>query len=425
MRSQIIRNITWLGTASLAVKPFWIFFLVALTPRLLGPQEYGILSATLALAAMAGSFADLGMSQYTLREVARTPNQATTFFSNFFVLRCLLLTAGICITLLAAWLLGYSTEALAAAVFAGLYWSLENLTYYVRIYFRAFETLRPEALLTVLEKVLVIACGSLLLWYTRQAAWTLAGMAAGMALATIANIQGVTRHLAAFRTNVIRLSFLRRAIYAMLPLGVAGLLTVFYTRVDLVMIEAMLGETPAGQYGQAYRVMQALGLIPFVVAYSALFPRLAATFRQGVHAKFQRLVHLGLTGLGGIGIITALLLTWLAPALIHLLAPDPGFKLAGDTLIILGWTFPFTCLNSLLYIALISMNHHRIPLLTLLIATSLNVGLNFLVIPHYGIQGAAFVTVLSEIWITASYCLYYFFFVSWPSEKPGASSPSP
>ncbi|QXD15882.1 flippase [Rhodocaloribacter litoris] len=418
MRSHILKNITWLGAASLAVKPFWIFFLVSLSPRLLGTYEYGVLSAALALATMAGSFSDLGMSQYTLREVARHPEHAGTFFSNFIPLRSTLLFAGILVAVIAAYLMHYTPDGLLAVVFAGFYWSMENLLYYVRVYFRAFEILRVEAISTVLEKAIVIACGTLMLWQTRQATWTLAGMATGMAFVTTVNLVWVARHLAPFRLRAFTFSFLRPTLPAMIPLGIAGFLTVFYTRTDLVMIEVMLGEVPTGQYAQAYRILQALGLIPFVVAYSALFPRLSATYQETNPSAFRRLLYQGLAGLGGTGMLTALALTWLAPFIIHLLVPDPGFAPAIQTLRILAWTFPFTCLSSLFYVAFISMNRHRLPILTLALATLLNIGANVLVIPRYGIDGAALVTVLSEVFITAVYATYYAFFMPWPAYSP-------
>ena len=177
----------WLGIANIAVKPIWFLFVTALCMRVLGVEGYGRMNAALALAAMGANLIDLGMARYTVREVARDRSLAGPYFSNFLVLRGGLSVFAMLVIVAAAWLLGYRGPALLAAVFASLYVFTLELTNYCRSFYEATENLRRQALMLVVEKVLVVAFGAVLLVFTRSAEWTLAGMAVGMILTTALN----------------------------------------------------------------------------------------------------------------------------------------------------------------------------------------------------------------------------------------------
>lgn len=398
---RLLKGVSWLGVANVLVKPIWLLFMTAVCPRLLGVEEYGEMTAALALSAIAISFADLGMTQYSVREVAREPRLASRFFSNFVVLRGGLLVVSLCGGLGVAVLLGYEEAAFWSVVFAGLYWITHNLAVYGYSYLQAFGKLTHEAVLTVAERGVVVLGGLLLLVLMQSAAGTLAGMAGGMALVMIVTLAWVARHFAPLRLRLISLSFVKRSVRRMAPLGVAGLLTVLYLRTDAVMVEAFLGQAAVGQYGQAFRLLEALSLLPAIVAQRALFPRLSASHHQGDDAGFVDLLRKGLVGLLLASIVIAATVGLLAPWLVRLLVGDASFDAAGEVLRVLCWTFPFTCAKDLLYVAFIATNEHRLPIIGLGLAVLLNVGLNMGAIPLFGITGAAVMTVLSEVFIVA------------------------
>lgn len=406
MYRKILKNLTWISTASLLVKPAWLLFLVSVTPRLLGAHEYGILTAALALVAVTTSFADVGMAQYSLREIARHPQRASRHFTNFMLLRAVLLILGAVLSLLLARGLGYTADALLAVAFGALYWTTLNVSQYCATFYRAFEELHHEAVVMVIDKVLVIGLSFWLLWETRQASWTLAGMALGSTLTMFANVGWVLRRFAAFRRRLISPAFLRRSLRPMLAIGLAGFLTMVYLRTDAVMIEALLGETEAGQYGQAFRLLEALSLLP-VLVQSALFPRLSALYHEQNYPAFSSLLRLGLGGLFVGGLVVTIPLSVFAPSLITLLVPDPAFAPSAGVLSILAWTFPLTCVQNLLFSALLAADRQRVPVYALFAAALFNLGLNAAAIPTYGIEGAALITVASELLIVAFYLAYF------------------
>lgn len=406
-RVGLLANISWLSAANAVAKPLWFLFITAACMRLLGVEEFGVLTAALSLTMIAAGFVDLGMGQYTVREVSRTLDKASLYFSNFMALRVgnsLLAGVG---ALIVAMLLNYRGSELLAVCFAATYALTLNLTNYCRSVYQAFENLRQEAIMLIVEKALVIGGGLLLLIATRTAAWTLAGMALGMTVTTGVNILCIDRRFAKMRSSLVSRRFLRKSIKIMLPFGLAGLFTVIYYRVDMVMIEAMLGIIPTGQYGAAYRILEALHILPTIVGLAAIYPRLARLHNDGAHADFSRLLRNGLLGLIGVSLLVSLALAALSGVVIRLLDPDPAYAPAADALRILVWTFPFACSKTLLYSALICMDRQRLAAIALGFAVLFNVALNAFMIPSQGIHGAAIATILTEVLLTGIFWMYY------------------
>lgn len=404
---SMLRNISWLGVANGLVKPVWFIFITAVCMRLLGVREYGVMAAAMSLGMIAAAFIDLGMTQYTIREVSREPSRASRFFSNFLALRLANASAAWAAAICAGLLLGYEGLSLVAVVFAGAYALALNLTNYCRSIYRAFEDLRQEAVMLILEKFLVVALGLVLLITTRLAAWTLAGMAVGMVLATGANAWWIDRRFATLSARLLSWKFLRESLVVMVPFGLAGVFTVVYYRVDMVMIEAFLGEAPTGQYGAAFRILEGLNVLPAIVSLAAVYPRLAKLHHAASFGRFNSLLSRSLLGTVAVSLLVTVGLFYLASPIIRLLDPDPAYGPAADALRILVWSFPFLCANMLLYAALISMEAQRFVSAALGTAVVVNVGLNFYLIPAYGIMGAAVATIIPEVVLLGVYgCRY-------------------
>jgi O-antigen/teichoic acid export membrane protein len=404
---SLLRNITWLGAANLVVKPIWFLFITAACMRVLGVEQYGVLTASLALAMIAASFIDVGMSRYTVRAVARDRSEAPFFLANFYSLRAVLGILASAIALIVAYPLGYRGTAFVAVGCAVVYAVSLNVSNYCRAFYQAFEDLRREALMLYLEKILVVGFGAACLFTWRSATATLAGMAGGMVLTSAAHFVMTTRSIAPFRPSLIEPTFIRAKFFEMLPFGAAGVLTVIYYRVDLVMVESMLGDLPAGQYGAAYRILEALNVLPAVIGLAALHPRMSRLQAARDWTGYRRVFRTGLLGLPAIAVVVAIGLSGFAESLIAVLSPDPSFGKSAETLRILVWTFPLICANLIVYLGLLTADDERFVALMLIAVVVFNIVANLFAIPALGVDGAAVTTVASEVLLLIIYALRY------------------
>ena len=404
---SLLSNISWLGFANAAVKPLWFAFVTFFCMRLLGVEGYGVMNASLSLAMLAAAFTDLGMTQYTTREIARDRSSATSLFSNFLALRLVNVSLAWAAAVGAGVALGYRGSALLALVFAGAYVLSLQVANYCKGIYRGFEDLRLESVLLFVEKALVIGGGMLFLFVTSAAHWTLAGMAAGMLVTTLISIAWIRRHLVPLALKELDLTFTRSALANAIPFGLAGFFIAFFFRIDMVMVEAILGLESAGQYGAAFRIFEALNVLPTVVSLAAVYPRLSHLQHRGEYKAFSKLLRRTSIGLLALSTVITVAVFASAQAIIHLLDPDPLYAPAAGALQILAWRFPLFCIITLLYSALMTLDDQRFVAKLVAGGVLASIVLNFVLIPRMGIDGAAIATVCAEFLMFLGYVLRY------------------
>jgi O-antigen/teichoic acid export membrane protein len=160
---------------------------------------------------------------------------------------------------------------------------------------------------------------------------------------------------------------------------------------DIFLIAAVLGRTEVGLYGAAYKpvlfVVTALGLfyVSFLSAYSASEPgRGTQLFRRSM------LMSAGAT------VPLALVLSLGAGVAVSLVYGEPYAPAAGP-LSILIWTVPILAVSGAYSNALIAGDSQRTLMRNNVAGATFNVLANLIVVPLAGIEGAAVVTVLSEL----------------------------
>ncbi len=409
---ELIRSVSWLGAANVVVKPLWFFFMTVMCARTLGASGYGIMTTAISLGGLGSLLTDLGTSRFSVREVSRDRSQASTYFSNFLALRLGLSLAAFGATMAWGSAIGYSGSTFIALVFASIYSLMLSLTDYSRSFFQSFQRLDLDGLSIVLEKLLVVGIGAAVLMRSQDVAWTLAGMALGMTMTAWLSMYWVSHKFAHFQRSIITWAFVRQKLFLALPLGLTGTFAAIYYRTDTVMIAAYLGDIPAGQYGLAFRVMDALNLLPVIVSFSVLFPRLSHAWHAGLGFEFRRLILIGLAGLALSSLLLAALLATFAADIVPALTADPSYDPAISALRILAWTYPFNCLHSLLSVTLVAVDELRYLAWATFLSVVLNIGLNVYLIPGMGIDGAAYTTMLSAAFLLVAYgwrCVKYIY----------------
>lgn len=163
---------------------------------------------------------------------------------------------------------------------------------------------------------------------------------------------------------------------------------------DSVLLGLLVGSTAVGWYNAAYRPITALLSLP-VSYFLGLFPVLSRTFRDNP-AEFQSLIGRSLHWLGIFALPVALGgMVWAKPAITFLF----GSEYAGAVLPfqVLAWSAALVILRGTFRQALNAAGRQDLDLRCAVAATLLNVTANLLLIPYFGIVGAAVATLLSEV----------------------------
>jgi O-antigen/teichoic acid export membrane protein len=180
------------------------------------------------------------------------------------------------------------------------------------------------------------------------------------------------------------------------PLGAAALLSALYFRIDVYFIQQWHGFQPVGGYNAAFRLVEALRLLPAAV--------MAVTFPLLVQARDTRLVRTIGGGLGFAGLALAAVCALGANIIVPLIY-GASYAYAAPAFAVLSLALPLFFLNYALTHQVIGWDRQRAYLVIVVLALTGNIAANLLLVPSRGIVGAAIATVLTEIIVTAG-CVY-------------------
>ena len=178
-----------------------------------------------------------------------------------------------------------------------------------------------------------------------------------------------------------------------LPLFLATTFGVIYTKIDIVMLERMVGEAAAGIYGQGHQAFDVMLLLPGLIG-TALFPAMARygmqdtddTVRLGERAlRFMMIAVLPLT----------LLITFTAGPIIHWFDKDIRWNDAIPVMRIVIWGLPLMAAATVFNRLLITADKEKVFVTIGLVSMLANISLNWFLIPAYSYFGASVATIAS------------------------------
>lgn len=367
---------------------------VALASRYLGLAEYGALTTAMAFAATFTVLTDLGVSTVAIREIARNPEEERDVLGAVLVAGAV---AGVFAALLAV-----------GAMFVA-YPGAENL-----------EVRQGIAILLV-QLVVAPVVGVARAHYTAvQRGWWLALGEVGLAVAMVAAtavvviadwgfiaavvavasgyaVQALVMGALVVRDRVLVFRARRETVWRLLKLAlpIAGMLVAnyLYFRLDLLLLSWLKDDEAVGLYGLAYRVIEALMIVPSYLML-ALFPEIA----RGTENR-ERLSQLITPALGAMAALAlpVVALTAIFADQIVLIIGSEEFADAAPALRILMLALGISYLNGVYGNALVAVGRQKWLFWLTLLVLGANIALNLVLIPPYGVEGAAWAVVLTEL----------------------------
>ena len=175
-------------------------------------------------------------------------------------------------------------------------------------------------------------------------------------------------------------------------------------KIDQVMIKVMLDSEAVGQYAAAVKLSEAWYFIPMVIA-SSLFPAIINSKKQSevlYYARLQKLYDLMIW----MAIAIAVPMTFISGWVVDLLY-GAQYNEAASVLMIHIWASIFVFLGVASSKWLIIENLQGYAMINTIIGAITNILLNLLLINYFGIEGAAWATLISYF-IAAYLCLSFF-----------------
>lgn len=372
---------------SMGVSLFAAFYIA----RTLGPQNFGELSYATSLISLLAFFSALASSTVITRDLVRAPKDETKVLGTSAIISF----AGTITTILLV--IGIS-----------LLLPHDNLSIYVLIILCAGQLFTPlqvsQNLFFATAQTKNISIGQFIVHITISLAKVLA-MIQGQGVLVLASILFAEQLLSAFIFTLLYIkqsnfspfnwhfdsSYAKAIILDSLPYAIIVMASTASARIDQVFIKHYLDTAAVGIYSIAVQLTEIWQVLPQMLL-AAIYPALVNA--KGNSGHYAKRIYLMTGFIGLYGLSAATITTLFAPYLIPLLYGE-AFLQSINLVQIYIWSLPGIILGFMVTNILITENLRRVQLVTGLIPMFINIGLNFLWIPTYGAQGAAWATVAS------------------------------
>lgn len=360
--------------------------------RYLGPEQFGVYSYAAAFVALFSTIARLGLDGIVVRDLVNHPQERDVYLGTAFWLK--LIGAFVTLGLLAIAVQFTSNDATTNLyifiIASGLifqsfdvvdfHFQSKVLSKYVSI-----AKLVQLALSSIL-KLYFIFIQADLFWFVLVSLVDQITLALSLAFAYWRQKIGsffLSFNLGAAKT-MLRNSW---------PLILSGIAISLYMRIDQVMIKEMLGEKEVGLYSAAARLSEAWYFVPGIITAS-FFPAIVNAKKISQDLYYSRLQRL-YTFLMWMAVAVAVPMTFISEWLVTLLY-GVAFKEAGQVLMIHIWAGVFVSFGVASGSWYTTENLQRYALYRTLAGAVINIVLNLILIPRYGLVGAAISTVIAQ-----------------------------
>lgn len=408
---RILKNFLSLLSAGI-VTSLLSFVAIIYLARVLGPGDFGKINFAIAIVVYLTLIANLGLPLLGTREIARKREKIRDYLGSIVTLRLCLALFGFGLLLLMAFLLNKPLEIKYLIILYGLGIIPSALT--------------PDWAFQGVEKMEYIGIGHILasgiylglvLWFVKSSkqlllvpCFQVVGnlLAAGLLLSILVKNFGKPK----FRFNLI---FWRSLIRQSIPIGFTLIMIRIYYGVDTIMLGFMKSDKDVGYYNAAYKIIMLLFLV--IGAYcSAIYPVISNYYKTSLNSLKQLLeitTKLMISALLPLAIGG----TIIAKSIMRLLY-GAGYDNGIVALQILLWVLAIMSINVAQAWGLLGCDRQKQFLMGAVAITLSNIILNFMLIPPFGLIGAAIATVSAEGIACVIYRIQFQKIIKIPFAKP-------
>lgn len=391
-RLRVLKHSSYLMVARifarLASLPFFIY-----AAGKLGPGLFGILMFVVATIEILNSLSNLGIQRYGARAIVRKDLDISHLAGILLFLRLFFAVILVSLTLIPLFYISPGSPktqvillGLVAVVVSAPIQTTETI-------FTGSESFGASALLQVLGRVIYLVLGFLVLGIGLSVVavmWAFViSIAVESALRVIYSVKTVTNFSMSFsREEVVQV------LRGIMPFALTAIASLVYYRADTIFLEFLKGDEAVGIYGAAYSFFSFVVWIPVVMS-RVLLPGVTGRY----HRDKASGEHLGWFWyrLSGMVSIPAIFIgTILAGPVIRKLMPI-SYVDAIPTLEILLWSMPSLMMVTVGFIILTVADLELKAAHTTLSTAVIIVILDLVLIPAFGVIGAAFAMVISTV----------------------------
>lgn len=369
------------------------FFVTVLVTRYLGPENYGMLSYAISFAGLFGFIAGLGLDQVLYRDLIKDKENENALLGSSLLLRLVSGSIAALLAILGALIVGENGISLwLIIIVSGAYvFQAFNVINYA---FQARVHSKFPSVSTIIVVTILAALKLLVLYYHKGIYYFAAIYTLEPLLYGILFLYFYKRQYSSPRKWTFDRNLATSMVIASSPLILSAVFVSIYSRIDQILIKHLIDVTSVGIYDAAVRVAELWYFIPGIIM-SSLFPSIVNSYHSDKKLYAKRMAHL--TGLLlGLSFVIAIIVAFFARPIMNLIFGSE-FVSGYRVLQLYVWSGLGVSLGTILNQYLVIEKLTKVILYASIVGMAINVILNLLLIPRYGISGSAFATLVSYI----------------------------
>ncbi|MHB9074081.1 MAG: flippase [Desulfobaccales bacterium] len=365
------------------------FAISAIFARILGAETFGIYTFLLAAVTLGSELSDLGTSQFFMREAAVHPDQEPSILAESLSIR---LVAGLATTGIAAgalWFMGWGNLLLKVFWLASPIILLKGVVTVFASSFRVHQRGWIGEIALAVRASLVIVCAGI--FYSvmdlkiavglQSASWLLALL---LTLGLFLKERPIMLRVQPARVwATLRTSF---------PYALAGIFIFIMVRIDTFMLSKMRGFEEVGLYASAYTIVEGLKLVSVAFGLT-LYPLMSVAYAAD-KSSMTYYYQIGLRWALRLSLGMSLGLMVTAPQVIDVFF-GPEYVQAAPAMIVLAGSVVWWYLSDVICFAYRARGMQLFDAKVVGVCAVFNIVANYLVIPRWGIMGAAWSSLIT------------------------------
>ncbi|MFH1867225.1 MAG: flippase [Patescibacteria group bacterium] len=389
-KQTIAKNTLWLGFGQITSRLIRAIIIIY-AARVLGAEGYGIFSYTLSLAAFFTIFVDIGINQITTRESSKNQQLRKNYLATTLVIKLILVSLTAFLIAFIAPLFATIEESKSLLLLVAILIAFESLRDYGYAVVRSIEKMQIEASINILINGGVVALGLTALFFKPSIELLILSFVIGTGIGTTSLFWIIRHQLKAIFTN-FSTSLIKPLARSSWPFAVMAAMAAITINADIIILGWLRTPAEIGWYAAAQKPVQLLYLLPSLVAVSIFptFSRLAHNNNGSLKKILEKTINLVLL----IGIPLMLGGMILAPEIINLLYSSDYTNAITPFTILLA-TIVFNYPIVLISYAIFAYDKQKVIAIYSGLAAFMTIVLNLLMIPRFGIVGAAIANLLT------------------------------
>lgn len=406
MRKKFLTNVFILLALNVLIKPFWILGVDRAVQNTVGNFQYGVYANLFGFSLLFVVLLDFGINNFTSTTIAKDHSIIDHQFSTLFPVKIFLSIAYFLVTLFIGFIYGYRGNDLILLAVMLFNQILAFFILYFRSNVSGLQYFRTDALLSVVDRSLMIIFCGLIIWLSLAKVnieTFVYAQTCGYILSTFICFIILKPHLKTIHFNIDK-AVLAKLFKDAYPYALLALMMTLYTRSDIILIKKIYpnGDLENGIYAKANRLLEASNMLAAMVATMLL-----SLFAKIISQKdeLQKMVKTSMSILIAPATMLAIFCSVYKFEIMNMLyknVVDESAEIFG----IVIFSFIPMCTMYIFGTLLTANGNLKILNIAVAIALLINITLNLFLIPIYGAYGAAIAAIITHSVVAISCFIY-------------------